>query len=129
MGSGLALFPKGCQFYLFPNTALKACSVRSKSQKGFVGHYVHQNMSVFAKKKKKSKKRWSLNCLIFSDISGKMSSLEKILMMTQPTSKPSLGPMKTIQEYINFKNFLESGEAGHCKAQRMLPRIYFQLCH
>lgn len=127
MGSGLALFPKGCQFYLFPNTALKAYSVRSKSQKGFVGHYVHQNMSVFAKKK--SKKRWSLNCLIFTGISGKMSSLEKILMMTQPTSKPSLGPMKTLQENINFKNFLESEEAGHCKAQHMLARIYFQLCH
>lgn len=74
MGSGLALSPKGCQFYLFPDTALKACSVRSKSQKDFVGH-VHQNMSGFAKKE--WKEIVTKHCLIFSDTSDKMSSLEK----------------------------------------------------
>lgn len=65
MGSGLALSHTGWWFYLFPDTALKACSVRPKLRKEFIAHYIHQKASGFAR----SLKTWSLDTVCFSVMS------------------------------------------------------------
>lgn len=69
------------------------------------------------------------HCLIFSDTSDKLSPLEKI-PVHHTTHKQTLPrPHEDSSENINFKHFMKSREAGHCKAQQLSPRICFQLCH
>lgn len=126
MGSGLALSPKGCWFYLFHNKALKACSKRPKSQKGFVAHYVHQNVSVFARK---SLKKWSVDSVLFSMMSMvKCPYWEKTMVydISHEQTSPTAPEVSSVEHTCS--GFMQSREAACFKKPHTGTGIYFQLC-